>query len=334
MPADRPEPREVRRVACIGGGLIGSGWAAGFLASGYDVVVHDPDPGAEAAMRRAIEAAWPALEAMGIEGSASPETVGFTTRLEDAVADAGFVQESAPERIGLKQALYRRLDEALANDVVIASSTSGLLMSDIQATSRNASRMVLGHPFNPPYLMPLVEVVGGRRSDPGAVDWACAFYRAAGKHPLKMDREVPGHIADRLQQAIWNEILHMIAAGEATPEQIDDSIVHGFGPRLAVMGYCLLFHMAGGEGGMRHFLEHFDPSVADAWTRLPSPPITPELTETMVQGCLRLQGDRSMAELARLRDEALVGFLGHYRTVTGGAPSGPPAPATGENQPS
>ncbi len=319
MSFDRPDPGDVRRVACIGGGLIGSGWAAGFLAAGYDVIVHDPDPGAEETLHRIIETAWPSLVAMGTDASAAREP-RFTTNLDEAVLEADFVQESAPERLDIKQDLYARLDSAMANDVVIASSTSGLLMSEIQAGAGNAARMVLGHPFNPPYLMPLVEVVGGRQTAAEAVDWACAFYKAAGKHPLKLDREVPGHVADRLQQAIWNEILHMIAAGEATPEQIDASIVHGFGPRLAIMGYCLLFHMAGGEGGMRHFLEHFDPAVADAWTRLPSPPITPELTETMVAGCARLQGDRTMEDLAALRDEALVGFLRHYRAVTGTTP--------------
>lgn len=316
MSFNRPDPGDVRRVACIGGGLIGSGWAACFLAAGYDVIVHDPDPAAGETLHRTIETAWPSLVAMGADAAAAREP-GFTTNLEEAVAEADFVQESAPERLDIKQELYARLDSVMANDVVIASSTSGLLMSDIQAGAGNAARMVLGHPFNPPYLMPLVEVVAGRQTAPEAVDWACAFYQAAGKYPLKLDREVPGHVADRLQQAIWNEILHMIAAGEATPEQIDASIVHGFGPRLAIMGYCLLFHMAGGEGGMRHFLEHFDPAVADAWTRLPSPPITPELTETLVAGCARLQGGRTMEDLATLRDEALVGFLRHYRAVTG-----------------
>ena len=316
MSFKRPDPGDVRCVACIGGGLIGSGWATCFLAAGYDVIVHDPDPGARETLHRTIETAWPSVVAMGASAAPAGEP-RFTTNLEEAVADADFVQESAPERLDIKQDLYARLDSAMANDVVIASSTSGLLMSDIQAGAGNAARMVLGHPFNPPYLMPLVEVVAGRQTAPEAVDWACAFYQAAGKHPLKLDREVPGHVADRLQQAIWNEILHMIAAGEATPEQIDASIVHGFGPRLAIMGYCLLFHMAGGEAGMRHFLEHFDPAVADAWTRLPSPPITPELTETMVAGCARLQGERTMEDLATLRDEALVGFLRHYRAVTG-----------------
>ena len=318
MTVERPSPRDVRKVACIGGGVIGAGWAAGFLARGLDVTVCDPQAAAEDGMHRVIDAAWPSLEAMGLADGASRKRVRFTTDIGDAVRDAGFVQESAPERLDLKRELYARLDDAMPNDVVIASSTSGLLVSDIQAESKNAARMVLGHPFNPPYLLPLVEVVGGSRTDPAAVDWACAFYRAMGKHPMKMDREVPGHIADRLQQAMWNEILHMVAAGEATPEQIDESIVYGFGPRTAIMGYCLNYHLAGGEGGMRHFLEHFDPAVCDAWTRLPSPPITPELIEKMVDGCERLQGGRSNADLQRLRDRMLTCFLKDFDEVMGG----------------
>jgi len=314
---NRPAPDKVRRITCIGGGVIGAGWAAGFLAKGYDVTVQDINPNAEGQMRRIIDAAWPSLEAMGLSKGASKDRVSFTTDLAAAVAEAEFVQESGPERIDIKQDMYAAMDAAMANDVVIASSTSGLLMSDIQAKSKNPSRMVLGHPFNPPYLMPLVEVVGGRKTDAAAVDWACEFYRVAGKHPMKMDREVLGHVADRLQQAMWNEILYMVAADEATPEQIDESIIYGFGPRMAIMGYCLLFHLAGGEGGMRHFLKHFDPSVSDDWTRLPSPPITDDLIEKMASGSERLQGGRPLAELQRLRDDALVGFLQHFNKVTG-----------------
>ena len=315
----RKQPADVRQVTCIGGGVIGAGWAAHFLGRGYDVVVYDLNAAAEGQMKRIIDAAWPSLERLGLAKTASKDRVRFTTDLRNAVEDADFVQESAPERIDLKQSLYASLDEAMPNDVVIGSSTSGLLMSDIQATSKNASRMVLGHPFNPPYLMPLVEVVGGRKTDPAAVDWAVEFYRLAGKHPLKMDREVLGHIADRLQQAMWNEILYMVDADEATPEQIDESIVYGFGPRLAIMGYCLLFHLAGGEGGMRHFLKHFDPAVSDEWTRLPSPPISDALIEKMAAGCDRLQAGRPLGELQRLRDDALVGFLKTFDKVTGSA---------------
>ena len=316
----RPAPDAVRHVACIGGGVIGAGWAAAFLARGYRVAVHDVDAAAEAGVRRRVAAAWPSLEAMGLAEGADPERLTFTTDLEAAVAGAEFVQESAPERLELKRALYARLDEAVAADVVIASSTSGLLLSEIQAGAAGAGRMVLGHPFNPPYLMPLVEVVGGQRSEAACVAWACDFYRAAGKLPLKMDREVPGHIADRLQQAMWNEIVHMVAAGEATPEQIDQAIVHGFGPRFAIMGYCLLYHLSGGDGGIRHFFHHFDPAICDAWTRLPSPPIGEELIATFAAGCERLAAGRSQDELERLRDRALVGFLKHYREVAGTAP--------------
>ena len=312
----RPDPADVRQVTCIGGGVIGAGWAAHFLGRGYDVVVYDLNPAAEGQMNRIIDAAWPSLEQMGLAEGASGDRVRFTMDLNDAIEHADFVQESAPERIELKQDLYAALDNAMANDVVIGSSTSGLLMSDIQAKSKNASRMVLGHPFNPPYLMPLVEVVGGKKTDPAAVDWAVEFYRLAGKHPLKMDREVLGHIADRLQQAMWNEILYMVDAGEATPEQIDESIIYGFGPRLAIMGYCLLFHLAGGEGGMRHFLKHFDPAISDEWTRLPSPPITDELIEKMAAGCDRLQAGRSLEDLQHQRDDALVGFLKTFKKVT------------------
>lgn len=313
----RPDPADVRQVTCVGAGVIGAGWAAHFLAHGYDVIVYDLNAEAEGQMNRIIDAAWPSLEKMGLAEGASRQRVSFSTDLNRSVESADFVQESAPERIDLKQQLYADLDRAMPNDVVIGSSTSGLLMSDIQAKSANPSRMVLGHPFNPPYLMPLVEIVGGKKTDPAAVDWAVDFYRQAGKYPLKMDREVLGHIADRLQQAMWNEILYMVDADEATPEQIDESIVYGFGPRMAIMGYCLLFHLAGGEGGMRHFLKHFDPSVSDDWTRLPSPPISDDLIEKMVAGCERLQGEKSTPELNALRDEALVGFLQHFNKVTG-----------------
>ena len=313
----RPTPADVRQVTCIGGGVIGAGWAAHFMARGYDAVVYDPNPAAEDQMHRIIDAAWPSLEQMGLAAGASRDKIRFTSDLNNATEHADFVQESAPERIDLKQDLYAALDSAMPNDVVIGSSTSGLLMSDIQAKSKNAGRMVLGHPFNPPYLMPLVEVVGGKKTDPAAVDWAVEFYRLAGKHPLKMDREVLGHIADRLQQAMWNEILYMVDADEATPEQIDESIIYGFGPRLAIMGYCLLFHLAGGQGGMRHFLKHFDPSVSDDWTRLPSPAISDSLIEKMAAGCERLQDGESQEDLMRLRDDALVGFLQHFNKVTG-----------------
>ena len=213
--AARPEPAEVHRVACIGAGVIGGGWAAHFLARGYDVVAWDPAPDGAARLRELVATAWPALEALGVAAGASRGRLSVAPTLEAAVADAEFVQESAPERLGLKRELLTAIDRAAPPAVVIGSSTSGFAMSEMQPDAPGAARMVVGHPFNPPYLIPLVEVVGGARTDPEAVAWAAAFYRAAGKYALELERELPGFIANRLQDAMWREALHMVAAGEA-----------------------------------------------------------------------------------------------------------------------
>jgi carnitine 3-dehydrogenase len=307
--AGRPEPAQVRRIACVGAGVIGGGWAAHFLARGYDVTAWDPAPDGEAGVRELVATAWPALEALGLGLGAAPDRLRVATSLEDAVADAEFVQESAPERLELKRALLGALDRATPPQVVIASSTSGLAMSDMQPDAAGAARMVVGHPFNPPYLIPLVEVVGGARTDPEAVAWAAAFYRAAGKYALELERELPGFIANRLQDAMWREALHMVAAGEATVAQIDAAIREGPGLRWPIMGPCLTFHLAGGPGGMAHMLDHFGPALEQPWTRLPAPPLTPELRARMVEGCAAEGAGRSIAELVRERDAKLVAIL-------------------------
>ena len=201
------------------------------------------------------------------------------------------------------------LDAATPPEVVIASSTSGFAMTDMQPDTAGTARMVVGHPFNPPYLIPLVEVVGGARTDPDAVAWAAAFYRAAGKFALEMARELPGFIANRLQDAMWREALHMVAAGEATVEEIDAAIREGPGLRWPIMGPCLTFHLAGGAGGMAHMLDHFGPSLEEPWTRLEAPPLTPELRERMVAGCAAEAAGRTVAELTCERDAKLVAIL-------------------------
>ena len=305
----RPEPSEVRRVACIGAGVIGGGWAAHFLARGYDVVAWDPAPDGEARLRELVATAWPALEALGLAAAASPQRLSFAPSLESAVAGAGFVQESAPERLDLKRELLAALDRATPPEVVIGSSTSGFAMTEMQPEAPGAARMVVGHPFNPPYLIPLVEVVGGARTDPAAVAWAAAFYRAAGKHALEMARELPGFIANRLQDAMWREALHMVAAGEASVSQIDAAIREGPGLRWPIMGPCLTFHLAGGAGGMAHMLDHFGPALEEPWTRLAAPPLTPELRDRMVEGCQAEAAGRSIADLVRERDMKLVAIL-------------------------
>jgi carnitine 3-dehydrogenase len=305
----RPEPAEVRRVACVGAGVIGGGWAAHFLARGYDVVAWDPAPDGEARLRELVATAWPALETLGLAPGAAPDRLRVAPSLEDAVADAEFVQESAPERLELKRALLEALDRKVRPDVVIASSTSGFAMSAMQPDAGGAARMVVGHPFNPPYLIPLVEVVGGARTDPDAVAWAAAFYRAAGKYALDLERELPGFIANRLQDAMWREALHMVAAGEATVPQIDAAVREGPGLRWPIMGPCLTFHLAGGPGGMAHMLDHFGPALEEPWTRLQAPPLTPELRDRMVEGCAAEAAGRSIAELVRERDAKLVAIL-------------------------
>jgi carnitine 3-dehydrogenase len=305
----RPEPAEVRRVACIGAGVIGGGWAAHFLARGYDVVAWDPAPDGEARLRELVATAWPALEALGLAPEASPIRLSFAPSLEAAVAGVEFVQESAPERLDLKRELLAAIDRAAPPEVVVASSTSGFAMTEMQPDAPGAARMVVGHPFNPPYLIPLVEVVGGARTDPGVVAWAAAFYRAGGKYPLELERELPGFIANRLQDAMWREALHMVAAGEATVEQIDAAIREGPVLRWPVMGPCLTFHLAGGAGGMAHMLDHFGPALEEPWTRLEAPPLTQELRDRMVEGCEREAAGRTIAQLVRERDAKVVAIL-------------------------
>ncbi|MFJ2854098.1 MULTISPECIES: 3-hydroxyacyl-CoA dehydrogenase NAD-binding domain-containing protein [Streptomyces] len=302
-------PKDVRRVACVGAGVIGGGWAAHFLARGYDVTAWDPAPDAAVRLRRLIAAAWPALEQLGLADGASQDRLTVTATLEEAVAEAQFVQESAPEKLDLKRDLLARLDAAAPAGTVIASSTSGYPMTDMQTEAADPGRLVVGHPFNPPYLIPLVEVVGGERTDPAAVEWASRFYEVAGKSVITMDREVPGFIANRLQEALWREALHMVANGEATVAEIDASITEGPGLRWAVMGPMLTFALAGGEGGMAHMLDHFGPSLKSPWTRLEAPELDRALYEAVVAGCDEAADGRSIADLVAERDRGVIDIL-------------------------
>ncbi|MFC4002261.1 3-hydroxyacyl-CoA dehydrogenase NAD-binding domain-containing protein [Prauserella oleivorans] len=313
-----PEPAEVTTVACVGAGVIGGGWAAHFLARGYHVRAWDPAPGAGDRLRRLVDAAWPALTELGLAEGASPDNLTVLPALADAVADAGFVQESAPENLAVKRALLADIDAVAPPGVVVASSTSGFPMSDMQVDAARPGRLVVGHPFNPPYLIPLVEVVGGDKTEQWAVDWASTFYRHVGKSVITMDRELPGFIANRLQEALWREALHMVAAGEATVEQIDTAITEGPGLRWPVHGPCLTFHLAGGEGGMAHMLDHFGPSLKAPWTRLDAPELTRELRDGMVSGCESEADGRSIAELVAERDRAIIAVQRAVHASRGG----------------
>jgi carnitine 3-dehydrogenase len=303
------QPGQARRVGIVGAGVIGGGWALHYLRAGLDVDVYDPAPGARGDLLRMAEASWPLLERLGLRAGASRQRLTFHDRLDAAVAEADVVQENAPEVGPVKRRVLADIDRATRPEVVIASSTSGFAMTMLQADCEHPERCVVGHPFNPPYLIPVVEVVGGERTDPAAVSWLADFYASTGKRPLRLSRELPGFVGNRLQEAMWREALHMVAAGEATVEEIDASIAFGPGLRWALMGPCLTFHLAGGGGGMAHMLDHFGAALLEPWTRLQAPELTAELRDRMIEGCLREADGRSVAELERLRDGFLAELL-------------------------
>ncbi len=300
-------------MAIVGTGVIGAGWTARALAQGYDVVAWDPAPGAESRLRGAVDRAWPALERIGLAAGASRARLRFVERLADCVAGAAFIQESAPEREELKVGLLAQIDGAARPEAVIATSTSGLLPSRLQAACRHPERLVVGHPFNPVYLLPLVEVVGGRQTTPAAVERAMAFYAGLGMRPLQVRSEVEGFIADRLMEALWREALWLVNDGHATTEEIDAAVVYGCGLRWSLMGTFLTFHLAGGEAGMRHMLHQFGPALKLPWTKLVAPELTEDLIDRVVAGCEHQAAGRSIAALEGRRDRFLVDLLGLVR---------------------
>ncbi len=300
------DPAAVKKVTCIGAGPIGGGWTAHYLAQGYHVTTYLHDASEIGPLTTLLDTAWDSLCRIGLGNGASRDHFSWTTSLEEAVEDAEFVQESIPEVLALKQDLYKTLGEIVDPRTVIASSTSGLSMSDIQAKCSTPERTVVAHPFNPPYLLPLVEMIGGRQTSPETVVWTEQFYKAAGKVPLVMKKEIPGFIATRLQEAIWREALHMVANGEATVEQIDQAVVNGPGPRWALMGPCEIFHIGGGEGGMAYCLDQFGPALELPWTRLVAPELTPALRDAMVDGCEAMCQGADFSALSRKLNDGLV----------------------------
>jgi 3-hydroxyacyl-CoA dehydrogenase len=275
----------IHTVAVVGTGVIGAGWAAKFLASGLDVIATDPAPGAEDRLRAEVEAHWPVLQRLGLALGASPDRLRFVTDPAEAAAQADFVQENGPERQDVKHALFDVLDTAARPDVILASSSSGLTPSEIALGCRHhPERVVVGHPFNPPHLIPLVEVVPGQRTDEDVVERALAFYTAIGKRPIRLRQEVPGHVANRLQAALWQEAYSLVERGVATVAEIDTAIAHGPGLRWAVLGPFVNQHLSGGTGGLAHVLAHLGPPTERWWRDLRQVTLTPELTETLVAG--------------------------------------------------
>jgi carnitine 3-dehydrogenase len=307
------DPNSVKRISSLGAGPIGGGWTAHFLARGYDVTAYLHDKSETSSFMSILKTAWVSLTELGLAPDASIERLRIVTDLEEALEGAEFVQESGPERLEVKQELYSEMGKILPPSIIIGSSTSGLMMTDIQSDCSTPERTVIGHPFNPPYLLPLVEIVGGKRTAPEAIAWAGEFYRAAGKVPLMMKKEIPGFVATRLQEALWREALHMVANGEATPEDIDNALMNGPAPRMAAQGQCMAFHVACGTGGMATNLDQFGPALKLPWTRLEAPELTKELRNRMVDGCNAVAKDQSFEEMVAQRDREIVGVLNALR---------------------
>ena len=301
--------RPVTRVAVVGTGIIGASWASTFLAQGLDVTAYDPAPDAEASLRQAVAAHWPSLQSIGLAPGADPARLRFMPVLPDALAGAEFVQENGPERLDAKQALFAAMAAATPAETVLASSSSTLKASEVQGGCRYPERIVVGHPFNPPHLIPLVEVVGGAATSPAALDTAMAFYRQVGKHPIRLKREMKGHVANRLQAALWQEAIHLLAEGVADVADIDAAISHGPGLRWALLGPFLNLSLSGGAGGMPHALAHLGPAIEAMWRELGHVTLDAATVQRVEAAVAAREGSLAMAEVVARRDEVLLELL-------------------------
>src|SRR5438067_2548253 len=301
--------KPIHRIAIVGTGVIGASWAAQYLARGFDVVATDPAPNAEANLRKYVDEAWGQLEVIGLSPGAGRDRLTFTPDMKAALAQADLVQENAPERPEFKIKLFADMDDATPADSLIASSSSGITPSVMQSQCRHPERVLIGHPFNPPHIIPLVEVVGGTKTSPDAIQQALAFYASIGKKPIYLRKELPGHVGNRLQAALYREIMYLIQHDVLSVEDADIAVSYGPGQRWGVMGPSLQWHLGGGAGGIKHCMDdRMDPWTAMIKT-LGTPDVTPELKQTIVEGVLREAANRSVDELAQEENELLIGLL-------------------------
>jgi 3-hydroxyacyl-CoA dehydrogenase len=302
--------KPIRRIAIIGTGVIGASWTSLYLAKGLEVTATDVAPNAEAALRRFVEAAWPALKRLGLAPGASQSNLKFTAALAEAVKGADLVQENGPERIDFKKKLYGQLDELLPPDVIIASSSSGLTMSEIQSgAASHPERCVIAHPFNPPHLVPLVEIVGGAKTSEATMRRAAEFYTSIGQRTVRLNKEMPGHVANRLQAALAREVYYLVAEGVVSAADVDTALSWGPGLRWGIMGNMMLNHLGGGPGGIEHFFAQFSGPMTAWWKTLGSPVLTPEVQKTLIDSVHTEVGSRTIGDLAAERDEVLLGLL-------------------------
>jgi 3-hydroxyacyl-CoA dehydrogenase len=304
--SDKP----IRRIGIIGTGVIGASWTALYLAKGLKVVATDVAPNAEAALRKFVEKAWPALERLGLSPGASQSNLWFTPALAQAVANADLIQENGPERIDFKQKLYGELDQMLSPDVIVASSSSGLTMSEIQkGAASHPERCVIAHPFNPPHLIPLVEIVGGAKTSEETIRRAAEFYTSIGQKTVRLNKEMPGHVANRLQGALAREVYYLVAEGVVSAADVDTALSWGPGLRWGIMGNMMLNHLGGGPGGIEHFFQQFTGPMTAWWKTLGSPVLSPEVQKKLIDSVHAEVGSRTIADLEAERDEVLLGLL-------------------------
>ncbi|HJW39542.1 MAG TPA: 3-hydroxyacyl-CoA dehydrogenase NAD-binding domain-containing protein [Candidatus Udaeobacter sp.] len=319
--------KPIKRIAIVGTGVIGASWAAEYLARGFDVVATDPGPNAEANLRKYVDEAWKDLTNIGLSKGASRDRLTFTKDSKEALSKADLVQENGPERPDFKMKLYAEMDEVTPVDSLLASSSSGITPSVIQSKCKHPERVVIGHPFNPPHIIPLVEVVGGSKTAPEAVQQAISFYASIGKKPIHLKKELPGHVANRFQAALYREMLYIIEQGILSVEDTDAAVSYGPGLRWGVMGQSLQWHLGGGEGGIKHFMDHLMDPLAGMMKVLGTPNITPELKQKVVDGVMREAGNRSVDELAQAENEVIIELLRSRARASGGASKGKPKQA-------
>ena len=310
-------PGGVTHVAALGGGVIGQSWTALFLAAGKSVAVFDPDPAVEQRVRIAVEEAWPVITKLRLADRGDPDMLIFCEDVRAAVDGAQFVQESIPERLDLKHELYATIEPALGDTTVVASSASGLTLTELQTGWQHPTRFVLGHPFNPPHLIPLVEVMGNERTDAGVVDWTRSFYESVGKATIEVKREVPGHVANRLQAALWREAIHLVNEGVATVQDVDTAVASGPGLRWAAMGPTLLFHLGAGEGGLAAFCDRYADSFNRWWDDLGTPHLDAETVNRLVEGMAPITAAASYTELVAKRDALVTAVVAATRPRAG-----------------
>ena len=301
--------KPIHRIAIVGTGVIGASWAAYYLAHGFDVIASDPAPNAEANLRAYVKDAWELLTASGLTPGASLERLEFASSMKEALATADFVQENGPERPDFKIKLFADMDDATPPDSIIASSSSGLTMDVIQSGCKRPERCVIGHPFNPPHVIPLVEVVGGAKTSEETILRAMAFYTSIGKKAIRLYKALPGHVANRFQAALYKEVLYLVQQGVLSVEDADTAICYGPGLRWGVMGPSLQWHLGGGPGGIHHYMEHLMPPLTGLIGSLNGPNVSDDLKQSVVDGVLREAGDRSVEQLTRQENEVLMGLL-------------------------